>query len=115
VADTLLARRILLLAVALDLALIVLVVGWQLAIGMTLMHLLLGIALALPLLAPIHGLWRGNRRTFAWTTLCVILYFVIGITEAVAQPGSRAWSAPCLLLALALFVTLIGYLRVTRN
>ena len=113
-ADRLLARRIQTAAVFLDIVLIGLVAGWQLAPGATVVRLSLAVALALPLLAPLRGLLQGNRRTFAWTTLCVILYFVIGITEAVAQPASRIWSAPCLLLALALFVTLIAYLRVTR-
>jgi len=115
VADNSLVRRFQVAAVSLDIALIALVVGWQLASGLTATRLMLAVVLALPLLAPLRGLLRGNRRTFAWTTLCVILYFVIGITEAVAQPGSRIWSAPCLMLALALFVILIAYLRVTRD
>jgi uncharacterized membrane protein len=114
VADNSLVRRFQFAAVSLDIALILLVVGWQLASGLTATRLILAVVLALPLLAPLRGLLQGNRRTFAWTTLCVILYFVIGLTEAVAQPGSRIWSAPCLMLALALFVILIAYLRVTR-
>lgn len=114
-ADNSLARRFQFAAVSLDIALIALVVGWQLASGLTATRLILAVVLALPLLAPLRGLLQGNRRTFAWTTLCVILYFVIGLTEAVAQPGSRIWSAPCLMLALALFVILIAYLRVTRD
>jgi uncharacterized membrane protein len=114
VADNFLARRFQVVAVSLDIVLIALVVGWQLMSGLTPTRLMLAVVFALPLLAPLRGLQQGNRRTFAWTTLCVILYFVIGITEAVAQPSSRIWSAPCLLLALALFVTLIAYLRVTR-
>jgi uncharacterized membrane protein len=109
------ASKVRLLAIGLDLALILWVIAWQLAADGSALRLLLGIALTLPLSAPFPGLWRGNRRTFAWTTLCVIPYFVIGLTEAVAQPGSRAWPATCLALALTLFVTLIGYLRLSRD
>jgi uncharacterized membrane protein len=114
VGEVSLARRIQVIAIALDLALVTLIVGWQLLSGLTLTRLIIAIVLILPLLAPLSGLWHANRRTFAWTTLCVILYFVVGLTEAVAQPASRMWSAPCLLLSLALFVVLIAYLRVTR-
>ena len=110
-----LARKVQLFTIALDVALIVLVIAWQLTEGVTVNKLLLGIGLTLPLIAPLVGLWRANRRTFAWTTLCVIPYFVIGITEAVARPDSRAWTGSCLLLALTLFVTLIAYIRLTRE
>lgn len=109
-----LARKFQIVAVVLDVVLIALVIGWQLVSGLTVTRVILAVVLALPLLAPLRGLWQGNRRTFAWTTLCVILYFVIGLTEAIAQPNNRIWSAPCVLLALALFVVLIAYLRVTR-
>ena len=109
-----LTRKVQISAIALDVALIVLVVSWQLAADASFLRLSLGVGLTLPLLAPLPGLLRANRRTFAWTTLCVIPYFVIGITEAVALPGSRLWTAPCLLLALSLFITLIAYLRLTR-
>jgi uncharacterized membrane protein len=68
-----------------------------------------------PLLAPLRGIVRHDRPTYAWATLCVIPYFVVGITETIANPHARAWPAACLLLSLALFVTLIGYLRVTRE
>lgn len=67
-----------------------------------------------PLWLPLPWLIRGTRFTYAAMTLCVIPYFVLGITEVVANPAARAWAALCLLCALALFVALIGYLRLTR-
>jgi len=98
-------------------ALIALVILWQCFTPGDLgpwHRVLLGALLTLPLWAPLHGLIRGQRRTFAWATLCVIPYFVIGVTEAIANPATRSWSASCLALALVLFVSLIGYLRITR-
>jgi uncharacterized membrane protein len=57
---------------------------------------------------------RRDRRTYAWATLCVIPYFILGVTEALANPERRLWSGLCLAFALLLFSTLILYLRVTN-
>lgn len=102
-------------ALTLNGALIALVMIWQLWGRSSLERLLLSILLTLPLWAPVRGLMRGDRRTYAWATLCVIPYFVLGLTETIANPTGRAWSATCLALALLLFVGLIGYLRVSRD
>lgn len=95
-------------------ALIAVVLAWQLSKGISLARTVLAILLAVPLMLPVKGLIRGDRRTYAWATLCVIPYFVLGITEAVANPLQRLWAAACLALALTLFVCLIVFLRVTR-
>lgn len=101
-------------AIALTAALIALVMLWQFSNRVSVERVLLSLLLTLPLWAPLRGLIRHDRRTYAWATLCVIPYFVLGVTEAIANPGTRAWSATCLALSLMLFVALIGYLRVTR-
>jgi uncharacterized membrane protein len=72
------------------------------------------VLLAAPLLLPLRGLWKRNRRTYAWTTLCLVPYIVIGITELVANPQARDWAIGCLLLSFAAFIGCIAYLRVTR-
>jgi uncharacterized membrane protein len=108
------AARVRQLTIVLDVGLIVLIVVWQFDPARAVGSLLWGALLALPLLAPLPGLLRAQRRTFAWCTLCVIPCFVIGLTEAVAQPATRVWSGTCLALALTLFVALIAYLRLTR-
>ena len=102
------------IAVALVFALIAAVVAWQLAPGISPSKLLVCAVLTCPLWAPLRGLMRGNRKTYAWATLCVIPYFILGVTEAVANPARRGWAAICLCLALALFAALILYLRVTN-
>jgi uncharacterized membrane protein len=108
------ATRIRYLVVTLTVGLIVLILAWQFDSARSVGSVLLGTVLALPLLIPLPSLIRGRRRSFAACTLCVIPYFVIGLTEAVAQPATRAWSGACLAIALALFVALIAYLRTTR-
>ena len=102
------------LTLALNGALIALVASWTLSAGASVSRWLLALFLTLPLWAPLWGLIRRERRTYAWATLCVIPYFVLALTESIANPQGRHWSGTCLTLALLLFVGLIGYLRVTR-
>lgn len=100
--------------VALTFALMAVVVAWQLTQGVTSTRLLAAAVLTCPLWAPLRGLLRLSRKTYAAATLCVIPYFILGITEAIANPRGRAWSGACLALALLLFVALILYLRATN-
>jgi uncharacterized membrane protein len=75
---------------------------------------LLAAALVLPLLLPLKGLLQGDRRTYAWATLCIAPCFVYGITEVIANSSVRAVAAVILFTSLAHFVALVAYLRVTR-
>ncbi|HEY5808209.1 MAG TPA: DUF2069 domain-containing protein [Povalibacter sp.] len=102
------------LALLLVAAMIALTIVWHLSAAITLPRAGAALLLTLPLWAPLPGIMQRNRRTYAWATLCVIPYFVLSITETIANPASRAWSGTCLALALMLFVVLIAYLRVTR-
>lgn len=74
----------------------------------------IGVLLA-PLLLAAPGLLRRDRRTFAWATLCLTPHFVFALTELVANPAIRGLAAAMLLLALALVVALVAYLRLTRS
>jgi len=73
------------------------------------------IALLIPVAAPLRGLVRGTRRTYAWATLCVAPYFIYGITEAVANPAVRGTAGVILFASLAWFVALVSYLRMSRG
>jgi uncharacterized membrane protein len=75
---------------------------------------ILALALFAPLAAPLGGIARRERRTFAWATLCVVPGFVYGLTEAVANPGLRPVAAMVLGSSLVFFFALVAYLRVTR-
>ena len=108
------ARRFRMMCIVLTLALTILLLAWQVRDAPTPRRAALALGLSLPLLAPLRGLIRSDRRTFAWATLCVIPYFIVGITESVANPANRLWSGSCLAISLLLFVSLIAYLRVTR-
>lgn len=75
---------------------------------------LLAAAFIAPLLLPLPGLLRRDRRTHAWATLCVTPYFIYGVTEAVANPLARPMAAAVLFASLALCIALVAYLRLTR-
>lgn len=71
----------------------------------------LGVA---PWLAPLRGLLRADRRTYAATTLLTLPYLAYGLMETLANPGARAFAGATVFVAFALFVALIAFLRVSR-
>lgn len=103
------ARRAVLVTHALLLAEVLL---WQ---ALTRDTAIVAALFAIPLLLPWPGLLRGRRYTHAWATLCVTPCLVLGLVEAVANPGGRLWAALCVALSLLLFTSLVFYLRVTRD
>jgi uncharacterized membrane protein len=75
---------------------------------------LLCVIAVVPLLAPLRGLLRGNRHTYAWATLFAIPYIAFAITELLANPRARWVAAMSLLLVFAWFCTMILFLRASR-
>ena len=69
---------------------------------------------ALPLLAPLSGLKRGRRHTYAWATLFAIPYLAFALTELLANPAARWVAAMSLLLVFGWFCTMILFLRASR-
>ena len=113
--ESLLAKRLRMAVIANTAALVVALILWRAMTGFSAADAVLIVILTLPVAIAIPKLLAGNRRTYAWMTLAVTPFLVVAMTEAVASPESRAWAGLCLVVALALFVLLIGYLRVTRN
>lgn len=96
-------------------ALIVVLLAWNLWSGISPLRIGIAIAITLPLIAFLPALSRDRRRGYAALTLCLVPYLVGALTELVANPGARAWAAITLLLAFALFVMAIVFLRLTRS
>lgn len=67
----------------------------------------------LPLLAPLQGLVRGRRYTYAWATLFAIPYLTFALTELLANRAARWVASLSLLLVFAWFCTMILFLRVS--
>ena len=72
------------------------------------------IAAVLPLLAPLTGLIRGRRHTYAWATLFAIPYLAFALTELLVNPAARWVAAMSLLLVFAWFCAMILFLRASR-
>ena len=75
---------------------------------------LLCVIAVLPLLAPLNGLVRGKRYTYAWATLFAIPYLAFAMTELLVNPQARWVAALSLLLVFAWFCTMILFLRASR-
>lgn len=90
-----------------------LVCARQLQQGIGLRQLAWALLFALPLLATLPGLIKGSRYTHSWATLCVLPYFVVGITEAVANTSLRQWALLLLGAALLWFFALLAFVRVS--
>ena len=58
----------------------------------------------LPLLLPLAGVWRGSLRTVTWAGYLAMLYLVIGVVEAWANPPQR----PVALLQVVLVAVFVG-------
>jgi uncharacterized membrane protein len=87
---------------------------WRTRSGVSAGDIVVIAVLTAPLLFALPRLLAGHRRTYAWMTLAVTPFLIVGITEAVANPSERVWAGLCLINAFVLFVLLIAYLRVTR-
>jgi uncharacterized membrane protein len=68
----------------------------------------------LPLLAPLNGLVRGRRHTYAWATLFAIPYLAFALTELLVNPAARWVAALSLLLVFGWFCSMILFLRASR-
>ena len=76
---------------------------------------LICIIAVVPLLAPLHGLIRGKRYTYAWATLFAVPYLTFCIMELLANPQARWVAGASLLLVFGWFCTMILFLRVSRE
>ena len=70
---------------------------------------------ALPLAAPLAGIFAGRRYTYQWSSLLVLAYFAEGATRAWADAGaSRALAWVEIALSVAFFAAAVSYARATQ-
>ena len=67
------------------------------------------------LLAPLRGLVRGHRHTYAWATLFAVPYLIFVVTELLVNPRARWVASLSLLLVFAWFCAMVLYLRASRG
>jgi uncharacterized membrane protein len=107
-----LLRRV---VIVVELALVALLFALALVPEASAIRLLLAALGTAPLWIAAPRLWAGHQRTYKWMTILVVPYVAFALTETVANPAARPWAMACSLIAFALFVLLIAYLRATPS
>jgi uncharacterized membrane protein len=68
------------------------------------------------LLVPLFGILRGKRYTYKWLSLFIQFYLLEGLVRATSDTGLSQWLAMGeTLLAATLFVSVIMFIRATRQ
>ena len=60
------------------------------------------------------GLWRGRRESHAAALLLTSPYLAYGLTEVLANPGSRPFAGATVLLAFGVAVASLAFQRLTQ-
>jgi uncharacterized membrane protein len=108
-------RRAWIASWALLIALILLLLAWELVLAPMKPGGSWLVLKVLPLLLPLFGVLRAKRYTMQWSTLLIWLYAAEGATRAWTDSGRSAQLASIeLLLSLAYFVAVVVFLRATR-
>lgn len=64
-----------------------------------------------PLLLPMRGVWRGSLRALTWAGYLAMLYLVIGVVEAWANPPQRLAALLQIVLVAAFVGSALGFSR----
>lgn len=67
----------------------------------------------LPLLLPMRGLLRRNRKSCAWAAYLSLFYFIHGSIEVYSNADERLYASLEVLLSLMLFLGTSFYLRLS--
>ncbi len=93
------------------LVLLGLLLAWHLAPGEAALGATVLAVVALPLLAPLPGLWRGTRRTYRWAPLTLAPALAWSLTEILANPPARGFAIACGLLGFVSLAAVVATLR----
>lgn len=71
---------------------------------------------ALPLALPLAGIVTGRRRTYQWTSMFILAYFVEGVMRAWADRGIAQMLAGIeVTLSVLFFASVVAYARLSRQ
>ena len=76
---------------------------------------LLVLIATIPLLLPLRGLLKGSLRSMTWAGYLSVLYLVVGIMEAWANPPQRLFAAAQIILVIVFIGSLLAFSRPTRQ
>lgn len=64
----------------------------------------------IPLLFPLHGILKGQRYTYQWSTMLILGYFAEGIVRAMTEDGAnRILATVEILISLTFFIAAIKF------
>lgn len=105
------SRTARLATLALWLGLLALLLAWHAVAGAQGLGTVLLALVAVPLLAPLPGLWKARRRTYRWAPLTLAPALAWSLTEIVANPEARGFATGCALLAFLALAAVVAALR----
>jgi uncharacterized membrane protein len=70
---------------------------------------------SVPLLLPLRGVWRGSLRAVTWAGYLAMLYLVLGVVEAWANPPQRLPALLQVVLVAAFVGSALGLSRGTSR
>jgi uncharacterized membrane protein len=76
---------------------------------------LLATVATLPLLLPLKGLLKGSLRSMTWAGYLAMLYLVIGVMEAWANPPQRVLASTQVFLVLVFLYSVLAFSRPTHR
>lgn len=71
----------------------------------------LALVATLPLLLPLKGLLAGSLRSMTWAGYLVMLYLVVGVMEAWANPAQRVPAFAQVMLTVAFVGSVLAFSR----
>jgi uncharacterized membrane protein len=70
----------------------------------------------IPLLFPLHGILKGRRYTYQWSTMLILGYFAEGIVRAVTEDGTnRILATVEIVLTLTFFIAAVKFIGPRRK
>ena len=71
--------------------------------------------IVVPLLLPLRGVLMGSLRSMTWAGYLSMLYLVVGIMEAWANPPQRLFAVAQIILVIVFVGSLLAFSRPTRQ
>lgn len=99
-------------AVASLLALIILCIAWETVLAPLRPNGSWLVLKVIPLLIPLHGIWKRNLYTMQWSSMLILIFFAEGIVRGMSDTGLSAilgWVEVGLVLVF--FTAVVLYLR----
>ena len=91
--------------------LLVLLLAWHSAPGRAGLGSIVLVLVALPLLAPLPGLWKDRRRSYQWAPFTLAPALAWSLTEILANPAARGFATGTALLTFLALAAIVASLR----